>query len=116
MTAVPINTHAVSSVRLRITRRGRAVIAVLASLPLLAALIAFAAFGASTAVAGSDTSSQQFEYVTVQAGQDLWSIAESVAPSADPRDVIAGIVNLNQLQSSAVQAGQRLALPAAYSG
>ena len=55
-----------------------------------------------------------FDYVTIEAGQSLWQLAESVAPAQDPRDVIADIVNLNQLTSEAVQPGQRLALPADY--
>ena len=49
--------------------------------------------------------------MTVQSGQSLWSIAEKVAPSADPRDVIADIVSLNQLQSAVVTPGQRIAIP-----
>jgi hypothetical protein len=115
MTALPAPaTHAV---HLRITRRGRAVLAGLASLPFLAALVALAVFGANSAVAnGSQASSasQSFDYVTVQAGETLWGLAEEIAPSADPRDVIADIVSLNQLPSSEVQPGQRLAVPSQY--
>lgn len=115
MTALPApTTHAV---HLRITRRGRVVLAALASLPLLAALVALAVFGANSAVAdGAEQSgaSQSFDYVTVQAGETLWGLAEEIAPSADPRDVIADIVSLNQLPSSEVQPGQRLAVPNQY--
>ena len=49
--------------------------------------------------------------VTVAAGDTLWSLAESVDPDADPRDVIAAIMTLNDLDSSALQAGQVLRLP-----
>ena len=49
--------------------------------------------------------------MTVEPGQSLWQLAETIAPTADPRDVIADIVNLNQLQSESLQPGQRLALP-----
>lgn len=55
-----------------------------------------------------------FEYVTVQAGQSLWQLAETIAPTADPRDVIADIVSLNGLPADAVEPGQRLAIPAEY--
>lgn len=114
MTALPAPTS--HSIRLRITRRGRVVLAVLVSLPLVAGFVAMALFGANSAVASSDTSaaSQSFDYVTVQTGETLWGLAEEIAPSADPRDVIADIVSLNQLPSADVQPGQRLAVPSEY--
>ena len=115
MTALPAPvSHAV---RLRITRRGRVVLALLVSLPLIAGLVALALVGANRAVADSvdvSTASQSFDYVTVQAGETLWGLAEEIAPSADPRDVIADIVSLNQLPSADVQPGQRLAVPSEY--
>lgn len=49
--------------------------------------------------------------ITVGAGDTLWSLAERVDPDADPRDVIAAIMILNDLDSSALQAGQVLLLP-----
>jgi len=48
-------------------------------------------------------------------GDTLWSIAESIAPAADPRDVVDEIVRVNALSSGALQAGQTLALPQQYS-
>ena len=105
------------SVRLRITRRGRVVLASLVSLPLMAGLVAFAILGfggASSATASADAGSASFDYVTVQAGETLWGLAEEIAPAADPRDVIADIVNLNQLSSAEVQPGQKLAVPSRY--
>lgn len=113
MTALPApTTHAA---RLRITRRGRIVLASVASLPIVAVIVAVAMFGANSAVAsGSESSSVSFDYVTVQAGETLWGLAEEIAPSADPRDVIEDIVSLNQLPSSEVQPGQRLAVPNRY--
>ena len=49
--------------------------------------------------------------VVVGAGDTLWGIAESIAPSADPREVIHEIMRLNGLRDAVVQPGQRLALP-----
>ncbi|CAN5314252.1 hypothetical protein BH09ACT6_BH09ACT6_02320 [soil metagenome] len=106
---------AAAGVRLRLTRRGRIVLGMMASIPLVAALAAFAVLGGSSALAAAGGSSATFSYITVQSGQSLWSIAQSIDPSGDPRDVIAGIVSLNQLRSSDVQPGQRLALPAEFS-
>src|ERR1700712_5668738 len=95
-------------VRLRLTRRGRLVLAALVSLPLIAALAAFAILGGSSAIATSGDAAGTYSYVTVQPGESLWAIAQTLDPSADPRDIIAEIVNLNQLHSSDVQSGQRL--------
>ncbi|RFA21835.1 LysM peptidoglycan-binding domain-containing protein [Subtercola boreus] len=100
--------------RLHLTRRGRAVVGAIASLPLAAALVAFAIFGGSAAVATSSAQQADFSYVTVHSGESLWSIASGLSSSADTRDVIADIVNLNQLPTSEVQPGQRLAIPTKY--
>ncbi|KQM60172.1 MULTISPECIES: LysM peptidoglycan-binding domain-containing protein [unclassified Agreia] len=115
MTALPATAS--HTARLRITRRGRVVLAALASIPVVAVVTAVALFGANSAVADGVASSgatQAFDYVTVQAGETLWGLAEEIAPTADPRDVIADIVSLNQLPSAEVQPGQRLAVPDEY--
>ena len=98
--------------RLRITSRGRKVLAVAVALPVILVLGLLAMFSGGTATATGSASTADFDYLTVQAGQSLWSIAESIAPEADPRDVIAEIRSLNQLADSSVQPGQRIALPA----
>lgn len=101
--------------RLRLTRRGRVVFTTLAALPITAGALFLAVNGGMAAAEStSGAPATSFEYVTIKAGQSLWQLAESVAPSQDPRDVIADIVNLNQLSSEEVQPGQRLALPADY--
>ena len=102
-----------SAPRLRLTKRGRAVLMFLAATPLVIAALAFALNGGG-ATASLEGSSVAFQYVTVESGQTLWQLAESIAPAADPRDVIAEIMQLNQLQSADVYAGQELAVPAAY--
>ena len=107
--------------RLRITRRGRAVLTAAAAVPLVVGALALAlngglaaADGSTLSGSGASDSATTFDYVTIQSGQSLWQLAERIAPSADPREVIADIVNLNQLPSESVQPGQRLALPAEY--
>jgi hypothetical protein len=106
--------------RLRITRRGRLVLTSLVVSPLIA-LGVVAGVNATSAIAtsegaGSSASIVEFDYLTINAGESLWQVAERIAPASDPRDVIADIVSLNQLTSSAVEPGQRLAIPSAYSG
>ncbi len=98
---------------LRLTRRGRAVITTLAAVPLVIGAFVFAINGGGAVANGSGTHTP-FAYVTVHSGQSLWSIAEKIAPTADPRDVIADIVSLNQLQSAVVTPGQRIAIPEQY--
>ena len=99
---------------LRITRRGRAVVTMLAALPLVVGALVFAVNG-GIATATQSSSSTRFEQVTVTAGQSLWELAADLAPSADPRDVVSDIVHLNQLDGADVQPGQQLAIPAQYS-
>jgi hypothetical protein len=100
------------SARLHLTRRGRVVLTTLISVPLVLAAFGFAInSGGATA---TDQPGSALHYVTVQGGETLWHLATTVAPSADPRDVIADIVQLNQLSSSQVQPGQRIAVPSQY--
>jgi hypothetical protein len=112
--AVPVAVAAVAPrTRLRITRRGRIVLTALVAAP-LALGAGLVALNGGAAVASKDASGTAFEYVTVSSGQSLWDLAEEIAPSADPRDVIASVVDLNRLPTSDVAAGQQLAVPAEY--
>ena len=104
-----------ASPRLRITRRGRVVLTSLVVGPLVA-LGAIAGVNVTAAIATSSSSSAvEFDYLTINSGESLWQVAERIAPASDPRDVIADIVSLNQLSTSSVEAGQRIAIPTAYS-
>jgi LysM repeat protein len=76
-----------------------------------ALLFALNGGGATASLQGS---SEPFQYVTVEAGQSLWQLADQLAPNADPRDVIAQLIQLNRLESADVFAGQELAIPAQY--
>lgn len=101
--------------RLRITRRGRLVLTSLVVGPLVA-LGVVAGVSATSAIATSASSAVvEFDYLTINAGESLWQVAERIAPSSDPRDVVADIVSLNQLSTSSVESGQRIAIPSAYS-
>jgi LysM repeat protein len=99
--------------RLRLTQRGRGVLTAIAATPLVVAALLFALNGGG-ATASLEGSSVDFQYVTVESGQSLWQLAEELAPTADPRDVIADIVVLNHLASPDIYAGQELAIPAQY--
>ena len=98
---------------LHITRRGRMTLTALLASPLVIAAFVFLVNGGiSSAQVG--VTGNNFAYVTVAPGQSLWQLAETVAPTADPRDVIANIVVLNRLEGSVLHAGERLAIPAVY--
>jgi hypothetical protein len=103
------------STRLRLTVRGRRVVALLAALPAVIALSA-AVLGGGAALASRDggVPAGSFTTVTVAVGDTLWSLAEEIAPERDPRDVVDELVRLNALDSVVVRAGQSLAIPAEY--
>ncbi|MEO7147453.1 MAG: LysM peptidoglycan-binding domain-containing protein [Terrimesophilobacter sp.] len=109
-----MNAPRTVSSRLHITRRGRVVLTALVSAPLMVAAVVIAVNG-GIATAGAGVTGNDFSYVTVEPGQSLWQLAKSIAPTADPRDVIADIAILNGLDGSVVHPGERLAIPAAYS-
>jgi LysM domain len=99
--------------KLRLTRRGRVVFTSLAAAPLVA-IAAWLGVNALPAVATSSSSTVVFEYETIEPGQSLWQVAATMAPESDPRDVIADIMRLNQLETSTVSPGQRIAIPEQY--
>ena len=72
--------------RLRLTHRGRRVLAAVAALPLTAA-IAIGIVSGGAAIGSNDTGAPEgtFETVTVMPGDSLWSIARSVAPTQPRR-------------------------------
>lgn len=106
-----------ATTRLRMTVRGRRALALLVATPVLAAasLAGVGVLGDALAgaVASSTTGAASFETVTVMPGQSLWQIAQTVAPAADPRDVIAEIEMLNGI-GGAIQPGEQLAIPSQY--
>ena len=108
--------NGVSATRLRLTVRGRRVLAALAAAPAVIAL-SLAILSGGGALASGETSAPAgtFEQVTVMPGDTLWSIAEEVAPHEDPRDVVDAIMRLNALPSGSLTAGQSLAVPLEYS-
>ncbi|TFV47509.1 LysM peptidoglycan-binding domain-containing protein [Blastococcus sp. TF02A-35] len=94
--------------RLRLTARGRRLVAVLA----LACGVGLVALGDALAGDGGDglelmgTSS-----VVVERGDTLWGIALSVAGDDDVREVVDRIVELNSLEGGEIVPGQVLVLP-----
>jgi LysM repeat protein len=100
--------------RLRLTRRGRIVLIGLPLVLLAALILSLAGLLNSPAKAADNASGLTVTpavSVTVQPGESLWAIAGKVDPDRDPRDVIADIVQLNDLQAGKVMPGQQLFVP-----
>jgi hypothetical protein len=93
--------------RLRLTRRGRMFL-LLAMV--LAAFVAFSTMRIATQ-AGTTYTGSATHTVTVRPGETLWQIARRVAPQDDPRDTIHRLRDLNALDATVLQAGQRLIVP-----
>jgi hypothetical protein len=112
MTAATITTP---NTRLRLTTRGRRVLAAVVAIP-LAAVLSFGVISGGSALASRHAGAGEtaFTAVTVLPGDSLWSLAQRVAPGADPRDVVDAISRLNALDTSTLRAGQVLSLPAEY--
>jgi hypothetical protein len=106
----PSRVHCAPKTRLRLNRRGRLVVAMLAVVPLAGGAFLFALNGGG-AFASTEVSASTGNYVVVQPGQSLWCLAEQFAPHRDPRDYIAEVVALNRLSSTSIDAGARLVLP-----
>ncbi|GAA1843372.1 LysM peptidoglycan-binding domain-containing protein [Microbacterium koreense] len=117
MTAIPAHAGvpAYRATRLRLTARGRRVLAGVAAVP-AAAVLAWALLsgGSAIATAGAAAPADTFESVTVAYGDTLWSIAQEIAPGADPRDVVGEISRLNALAGAELQVGQSIAIPTQY--
>ncbi len=101
----------------RLTRRGRRVVAALVIGVVIVAVTLLwmgLAGGVQASSHGSAPGSpyQGMTQVVVQPGQTLWSIAAAAEPSANAWAVVQQIINVNALSSANVQAGQLLWVPA----
>ena len=105
--SVRVQTVRPAQTGMKLTVRGRRVVALLALLPIV---LAFLLIG--TRAAQADASGPTTAVVKVEAGQSLWDVAVAIAPNEDPRSTIWTIKALNGLETSEVQAGQALIVPA----
>ena len=92
---------------IKLTVRGRRLVALLALLPIVAAFLLI-----GTRSAQAETAMPATAIIKIEAGQTLWDVAAAIAPNEDPRATIWAIKALNGLQTSEVQAGQALVVPA----
>ena len=99
-------TRAAAPVRL--TRRGRLVLALLFLVTLSVVLTVFGASSAATGEAGRPVPTRT---VVVEPGDTLWMIAAEVSEPGEVRETVHRIQQLNALVGSGVTVGQELAVP-----
>lgn len=113
MTTSTCSTQPVrKNVRLRLTRRGRIVVAFLIALVLaVVAIVAGVVLFSPAAIAGAE-GAVSYTTVQVEEGQSLWSIVSANAPAGtDVRDYLMLVQDVNGLDGTVIHPGQELALP-----
>ena len=101
-----VRTQVRTQAPVRLTTRGRRVVAILALIPIVFALVVLGSHKAS-----ADSKTATTHSIKVQPGQSLWDVAVAVAPKADPRATIWTIEQLNHMSSSTIFDGQALVVP-----
>lgn len=82
---------------------------------MLALLLVIVVSGTFRADAGSSSADQGVatSVVVVQPGENLWQIAQQVAPGTDPRETVLRIRELNPIGDAPVRPGQAIIVPMA---
>jgi LysM repeat protein len=92
----------------RLTRRGRLVVFVLALVAVLSVGILLASGSVATGERGKP---EPTRVVMVGTGDTLWAIAAEVAEDGDIRGMVDRIEELNALESGMLTAGQKIRVP-----
>ncbi|MDI9496574.1 MAG: LysM peptidoglycan-binding domain-containing protein [Bacillota bacterium] len=74
-------------------------------------LVSMAAFTSILTFNAYSKDIQRFDYVSVQAGDTLWSIAENYAEGKDIREVIYNISKLNKIHNRPIRPGDLIKIP-----
>ncbi|MGZ8718703.1 MAG: LysM peptidoglycan-binding domain-containing protein [Aeromicrobium sp.] len=95
---------------LRLTRRGRVVLFLVA---IAVVLLMGVTFGGSTAATDQSGLPVAAQTITLKPGQTLWDIAVAANPNGDLRQTVDDIIELNSLPSAGeLQIGREIAVPA----
>jgi hypothetical protein len=107
--------QAAQAAPLRLTRRGRVVAGGLIVLVLTVAALVIslvASGGAQATNHGRPGAGYQgMHQIVVEPGESLFSIASAAEPTADPRNVVAQIMSVNDLTSTNLSVGEELWVP-----
>lgn len=96
--------------QVRLTRRGRVVLVVVALLMALGVGVLLGGVSEATGEMGQDVPTK---VVVVAEGDTLWGIAAEVADDGEVREAMREIQRLNALDTKVVQLGQKLRVPLA---
>jgi len=92
---------------LRLTRRGRLAVVVLA----LLVIAVVGLFLSATSSASDDATGFPTRTVLVTSGDTLWAIADVAAGDDSTRDMVSRIQTINALDSAGLHAGQQILVP-----
>ncbi|RIQ30060.1 LysM peptidoglycan-binding domain-containing protein [Jiangella rhizosphaerae] len=93
----------------RLTRRGRVVVGFAWLMLIVAGALAFVRPWEAPAGSGGATAVTTVE---VRGGDTLWELATDAAPTADPRETVAAIMELNGLSSASdIRPGDLIQIP-----
>ena len=104
-----VGRHDAPQGEVRLTRRGRLVVLLVALVIALGVGIALGGVSMANSEAGA---SEATRVVVVNEGDTLWGIAAEVADDGGVREMVSEIRDLNSLDSSVVMLGQKLHVPA----
>ena len=103
-----VGTVSKRQAKMTLTTRGKAVFAGLGAAVLLA--VSLGAWNVTTAQSAPGV--QQVTSYVIRPGDTLWSYAQEITPNGgDVRDTVTDLMELNNMTSSEVLAGQRLVVP-----
>jgi LysM repeat protein len=110
---VPTTTPLPEARAVRLTRRGRVLLAAAIGILLVGlAVLGLERISARPALAGTEpVVAAVTQSVVVEEGDSLWAIAERLVPGSDPREVVEEIRSLNGMRSNLIQPGQALLVP-----
>lgn len=92
----------------RLTRRGRAVLFVVAVVAALALLVSLGPMSTATS---QDVPSRTTQVVTIHSGDTLWSLASGLTGGSDTEAMVRQLMSMNNLDSGLLRPGQKLRVP-----
>lgn len=106
--AAPMRTRPSSSGSVRLTRRGRIVVFLVA---LVVALVALVALGPISTATNDEVPQRTTRVVTLHAGDTLWGLASGLSGGENTEAMVDQLMRMNNLDTGLVRPGQKLRVP-----